>query len=342
VVEVRTLTCSLLLLFTAAHARAGTVALVEPDCSSEDATETLSRLHGELLSVGLEVNRMAPPQNRDPAQGDFREWVSHLASTRDVDAVIDIVCDPKPLTIDVWIVEQSAGRIELSRVVGEPNSANAAERLAIRTIDLLRSSFIASDIFDARRAVAKSKESTPALEQTKATTPASSLGVELGASVLTGTDRIGPAFLPLVAIDWTARSWLDVRAAFAGFGTRPAVSSESGSASVAQHYGLLGLETRFRSGRWLTPTAALSAGVLRTSVRGAADPPQQAQEAAQWSLLLDGSAGATVHLSRRYYLTLAAHVQLAEPYVAIRLLDAVVATSGRPNLALTATVGAWL
>jgi hypothetical protein len=52
--------------------------------------------------------------------------------------------------------------------------------------------------------------------------------------------------------------------------------------------------------------------------------------------------GAGLRLPGRYYLTLAAHVHMAEPYVTIYFVDRVVATSGRPNLALTLTVGAWL
>ena len=37
-----------------------------------------------------------------------------------------------------------------------------------------------------------------------------------------------------------------------------------------------------------------------------------------------------------------AHAQLAEPYPAVRFVGAVVATSARPNLLLTLTIGAWL
>ena len=49
-----------------------------------------------------------------------------------------------------------------------------------------------------------------------------------------------------------------------------------------------------------------------------------------------------LHLGDRYHLTLAAHVQVATPYVAIHFLDSVGAMSGRPNLLLTLAVGAWL
>jgi hypothetical protein len=58
--------------------------------------------------------------------------------------------------------------------------------------------------------------------------------------------------------------------------------------------------------------------------------------------LIDVSVGAGLRLRGRSYVTLAAHAQVAEPYVAIHIVDKVGATSGRPNLLLTLTLGAWL
>jgi hypothetical protein len=52
--------------------------------------------------------------------------------------------------------------------------------------------------------------------------------------------------------------------------------------------------------------------------------------------------GAGLRLSQRTFLTLAAHGQVAQPYVAVHIVDAVAATSGRPNLLLTLTLGARL
>jgi hypothetical protein len=88
---------------------------------------------------------------------------------------------------------------------------------------------------------------------------------------------------------------------------------------------------------------ALAAGALRTSVEGRTSTPNsQGQTAGQWSFLIDLGAGAELSVPDRFYLSLAAHAQLAEPYVAVRFLDTVVATSARPNLMLILTVGAWL
>jgi hypothetical protein len=58
--------------------------------------------------------------------------------------------------------------------------------------------------------------------------------------------------------------------------------------------------------------------------------------------LIDVSLGAGLRLYGRSYVTLAAHAQVADPYVAIHIVDTVGATSGHPNLLLTLTVGAWL
>lgn len=155
-------------------------------------------------------------------------------------------------------------------------------------------------------------------------------------------DGVGPAVLPILRVDWAARSWLVAQATLAGLGSRPTVTTTVGSARVAQQYGALGGCYRFRPDQRLRPFFALAAGVLHTSVEGQPGLGAETHAVDQWSFLLDGSLGAGVRLYRRYYLTLAAHVQMAEPYVAIHFVDAVVATSGRPNLLLTLTLGAWL
>ena len=155
-------------------------------------------------------------------------------------------------------------------------------------------------------------------------------------------DGVGPALLPLVRVDWSLRSWFVVQAALAGLGTRPTVDGQAGSAQVAQAYGLLGGSFRFRPGARLRPFATLSGGALRTAVEGRADAPNQGHGVDQWSFLVDAGVGASLRLPDRFTLSLAAHAQLAEPYVAVRFVDTVVATSARPNLLLTLTVGAWL
>jgi hypothetical protein len=81
---------------------------------------------------------------------------------------------------------------------------------------------------------------------------------------------------------------------------------------------------------------------LHTAIDGAADAPAAAHVVDRWSFLVDGSVGARVQLPGRTFFTLALHAQVAAPYVAVHIADTVVATTGRPNLLLALTVGAWL
>ncbi len=120
------------------------------------------------------------------------------------------------------------------------------------------------------------------------------------------------AVLPLVRFDLSLRSWFFAQAALAGLGTRSTVESQVGSAQVAQAYGLLGGSFRFRAGARLRPFATLSAGVLRTSVEGRADPPNHGRVVDQWSFLVDAGFGASLRLPDRFTLSLAAHAQLPQ------------------------------
>jgi hypothetical protein len=335
---------ALTLLLLAAPAGAGTVGIVQPGAPTPELTETVSRLHGELISVGLEVRMIAP--HHSPDEADSRAWVEKIAAAGGIDAVIDVVGDNAPVWVDVWVIEKSPRRIELWRVASEPNTANAPERLAIRAIEVLRSSFLVSDMSGKQRhpePIARpAVKIQPRGELDERAGRSERVGLGLGASVLTSTDGLGPAILPVVHLDGTLRSWLGVHAELAGLGTRPTVATTAGNARVAQQYGIFGASYRFHLSQGLSPFVALSAGALRTSVQGEADAPRQGHGATQWSFLVDTSVGASLRLPGRFYVSLAGHVQLAEPYVAIHIMDAIVATSGRPNLVLTLTVGAWL
>ncbi len=339
-----TFLAAILLLF-AAPALAATVALVRPARPSPDATEALSRLHGELLSIGLEVTMADSPAGRVPGGSDSRAWLEAMAARRGAQAIVEVV-DGAPLAVDVWVMDRDSQGFEVARVALEPDTDKPVERLAIRAVEVLRASFLESDLLATkRRPEPGALPPEPTLSQEGTRQPdrhAERVGVELGAAALAGLDGIGPAILPLVRVGAAAGSWLEVQTTLAGLGSRPTVAGVAGRARIAQQYALLGGRVRLHSHPWVRPFVAVAAGVLRTSVDGQADPPKQAHAVVRWSFLLDGSAGAELRLHGRYYLTPAAHVQMAAPYVAVHFLDEVVATSGLPNLLLTLTLGARL
>jgi hypothetical protein len=344
--RLRPATAALTLLLWATAARAGTVAIVQPTGPTAGLTETLSRLHGELLSVGLEVKIIAPPANRGTDRADSRAWIARIAAEGGIDAVIDVGGDNGPDWVDVWVIGKSPRRLELSRVVSEPNAPNASERLAIRAIEVLRSSFLESNMSSTERSsvptAQPATDSRPRGERDGSPRRPERIGIAVGASMFTSLDGLGPAISPIARLDWVPLNWLGAHAEVAGLGTRPFVATAAGNARISQQYALLGGSYRLRFDQGLTAFVALSAGALHTSVRGATDAPRLGHTATQWSLLLDAGVGAGLHLPGRYYVCLAGHVYLAEPYVAIHFMDETIATSGRPNLGLTLTVGGWL
>jgi hypothetical protein len=320
----------------AGRAQAATVVVVRPAGAAAELTETVSRLHGELLSLGLEVVFTDRGDATPPPTAD---------------AVLDIVGDGTPAAVDISVFDRRRGTSEMSRVALEPGAPNAPGRLAIRAVEVLRSRLAEIDLSarDLRsrdpRAPAAVAPPPAVVAPAEAAPPgrvAPRFGFEAGAAVLTSLDGVGPALLPIARFGWTASPRLVLQATAAGLGSRPAVTTPAGSARVAQHYGMVGACFCAPAVQPIGPFATLAAGVLRTAVDGQADAPERAHLVARWSLLVEASVGARVRLPGRYFLATAAHVQLAEPYIAIHFIDTLVATSGRPNLLVSLTAGAWL
>ena len=338
---------ALLFLLVGGPSHAATVAIVRPANPPPAMTETLVRLHGELTSVGFATEIVDGPGGEAMRGRESRVWLEQLAAQRGVDAVVAIVGDVSPDSVEVWVIDKVTGKSVVRTVPFEPKAARASETLAIRAIELLRSSFLEIDLAGSAQR-GQHPAPPPAVvhfvEMEQLAQHHERLGVGVGAATLMSLDGVGAALLPTVRLDWALRSWLLVYVSMAGLGTRPTVATSTGSAQVAQAYGLVGGCYRFRPGERLRPFLGLSAGVLYTSVEGQASSPDlgQGRSVDQWSFLLDGSFGAWLQLRDRFYVSLAAHAQMAEPYLAIRFADAVVATAARPNLLLTLTVGAWL
>ena len=317
---------------------AHTVVLLRPPTHSLPRTELLERLRGELISVGFEV------VVRDRPEFDASAWQRVLAEEGQRDAVVDVVSESNPVAVDVWI-KNSAGNVQLlARIEIDASSKNAAQDLAIRTSEVLRARVFETHVDE--RAPSPNDAAPSARAQgvevdSIGSEQSGSLGFELGAAALASLDGVGPAILPLVRFDWAIESRLVLQATLAGLGTRPSVATPAGNAQVATQYGLLGAYYRLDGEHRVQPLAALSLGALRTAVVGQAELPRAGHAVAQWSFLVDASLGATFWLSRQYAVTLAGDVQLAEPYVSIHFGEQRVASSGRPNLLMSLTLGAW-
>src|SRR5690606_29429610 len=102
-----------------------------------------------------------------------------------------------PPLVDVWVFESAVHEPHVTRVSLEASTENAPEKLAIRAIDVLRSTFLELDMQNQSR----SAPTQPALELDRAeppqaSSPSPTLGVSLGVATLTGVNGIGPAIMP--------------------------------------------------------------------------------------------------------------------------------------------------
>jgi hypothetical protein len=328
----------------AGAASATTVVIVRPPNPSSEVAETLTRLHGELLSVGVEVPMVDGSAAGGAAGADWRSWLDQVPGRRGADAVVEIIGDNGVVAVNVWVLK-APGRFEVTRVTADANTANRSGTLAIRAIEALRASLLELDLRARRRRDEGTTRAPAAVVHPEPVPPASSRSrwaLELGATALTSLDGVGPALMPMARGGWAPRSWLVVELVLAGAGTRPTVTTAIGSTRVEQQYATLGGHYVFRAGDAWWPFVGVSAGTLHTTLDGQASPTVDAHHVDQWSFAVDGGLGVGLRLSGHYYLTLAAEVQVAAPYAAIHFLDTVVATSARPNLLLNLTVGAWL
>jgi len=335
--------CSVLLLW-GSPALAHTVALLRPPNQAARTTELLQRLRGELLSVGFEVVVRDRARQSKPSASSSEPWQRLLAAEAEVEAVVELVGEFEPVAVDVWLIDSARHFQLLTRVELDAASENASKGLAIRASEVLR-----ARLFETHVGAAEPPSTGPTpppgtlvFEAAPERTPhATRLGLELGAAALVSVDGVGPALMPILRIDWAIQSELLLQATLAGFGTRPNVATSAGTAQVAMQYGLLGACYRLDWEHRVRPLAALSFGALRTAVVGQADLPREGHSVDQWSFLLEASLGTALQLSRHYSVVLAGHAQIAQPYVAIHFGDQKVASTGRPNLLLTLTFGAW-
>ncbi|HEV8548035.1 MAG TPA: hypothetical protein VGQ57_03385, partial [Polyangiaceae bacterium] len=303
-------------VFWVGSAAAATIGILRSRSDAPALDEARFRLQGELSAIGLEVAMLARPPASVTDSAEGRAWLERTATERDIDAFIDVIGERDPVAVDVWIRERDPVALRVTRVTLEPNAGDRAATLAIRAIEVLRSSFLAREL-----ALASSPRDMKAAprrtEAPQAPPPTNApLRVEAGATLLTGFDGVGPAFLPLVRLGWAVRPWLELEASAAAFGTRATIRAESGSADVAQSFVLLGLCLCSPAVRGVHPLVALSMGALRTGIEAHATPPNVAEDVTRWTALLDGALGARLGLPDHFYLTMAAHLQLSEPAVA--------------------------
>lgn len=327
-------------LLLTVDAQAANVILVQLPSPSPAMAEAIVRIRGELISEGFQVEVMDGPKGEQS-----RSWLEQLAEARKADAVVAVFGDESPDSVEVWVVDKVTEKTVVRRIPFKPQSDHAPKTFAIHALELLRASFLEIDLRPGNRP-GEAKSIPPTVEHfVDSERPASRggrFGVEVGATAVVGFGDVGPSILPVVRLGWAIGPSLVAQVALAGLGSPASVQNDFGSAHVAEEFALLGARFRLLRGRRLRPTFSLSAGVLHTRAEGQADLPQYGRDAALWSFLLDGGVGMVLALSERFEVAFATHAQVADPSPTLRFDRSVLATSTRPSLLFTVTIGAWL
>jgi hypothetical protein len=261
--------------------------------------------------------------------------------------VVALLGDATPGPVEVWVIDRVTGKSVVRRIPSQPESNRAAEILAIRAIELLRASLLEVAMAGGREPPIVLKpppaEVTRFVDRALDSRKHSRWAVEVGGSGVGSFDGVGPALLPMVRLDLALGSYGLMRATAAGLGTRSHVEGLSGSAEVAQQFGLIEAGVRLRPRQRLQPFFSLGAGARYTSAEGRALLwSSRGQTAGQWSFVADVGTGIRLSLHSRFEIALEVHAQLAQPYPAIRFLGSSVATAGRPDLLPSLTLIAWL
>ncbi|HEY6476862.1 MAG TPA: hypothetical protein VI456_09800 [Polyangia bacterium] len=325
------------------------VILLQAGAGSPVQRRCLTRIREELLAGGFDVEVVDPGPGSDPVSVADAVTRQHGSV-----ATIALLGDPDLGPAELWILDRIGARPEVRRImVPRDDPDRVPEILAIRTLELLRASALSLLVESSRPAAppsppppASSPAPAPPLTQVAPIgQPAERrdpVGVEVGIATLESIDGPGAAIMPTARLRLPLPRSLLARLTFAGFGTRPRVSTSFGTADVTQAFGLVEIGAVFRRQRRLNPTVTLGAGTIYVRSAGAGVYPYQGLEESRWAALIDGGVGLAARLGTHLATALELHVLLAAPHPVIRFAGTDAATIGRPALLASWTLITWL
>jgi hypothetical protein len=311
--------------------------------SAPEADRLVYRLRGELAADGIDVN---PGEVPIAATG-----VDSLAQeARDAGAAVGaaLVVGNDGRTIELTLVDPSTARVFRRQLdLDTGTEPSATEVLARRSVDLLRASLLDFMVESLRVAIARSPPTANHRAPAEAPAPSRGLRMNLGGGVglLTSFRGVGPALLPVVragvASEAADAHW-QLRATAAWLGTRPVVTTPTGSATIDQ--GVAVIETALSpwTGRTFEPLASLGLGVYYAGAHGVGEPPYRGRQDSSFALALSTGIGAVVRAASAIDVAIDVQAFVTAPGLAVRFLDEDAARIGRPSVLASITVAGRL
>ncbi|HKQ69005.1 MAG TPA: hypothetical protein VJT73_06690 [Polyangiaceae bacterium] len=328
------------LLFFAARSAAALapiVVLVTPPSPDEVVTEALTRIQGELVAAGCEV---VPIEARDqPTTPSARVELAAIAL--DAVAAFEIVHDAEHSNPVIWIADRLSGKPVVRRIEVPPESGpRATSTIAVHAVELLRASLLERLVNAAAPHEAKPEKPRPIEIFVPSLPRVPRVALEVGPAFAAGAVGRRPEWLGVARVSYRLTSTFTARLAFVGVGPGTRLSAPSGSAAMKQAFGLFEL-TAGRTWGAVRPYAAVGVGAHHLDVQGSAAIGYLGYDESLWSGL--GSVGGGVSLRHdRFFASLEAAAFFVVPSPVIRMGDGESARLGRPSVASSLTLGAWL
>lgn len=309
--------------------------------------EVVTRLHGELVAMGIEVAVQGESGSEQRHEPPSLDGMSHP------DAVMDVTTKADQLLVHIWTRIDAGDLRPWNELAESSSSPNASEKVAIRAAEALRSRFVQDDFrLSSPEARPETQvEERPAVAPAgndETTVPATHAHVSqrprfgLGGAVVAPTRGTGPSIMPLARFEWPIVHGLVPQLTLAGLGTRSEVSTANGGVRVSWNYAVVGANYYLAHLGVFEPFVGLSTGVLLSTVEGTAQEPFEEHVSTEMFWLTEVSLGGLVSVSPTFFFTASGHTHFTQPSMAIHVADEVAAVSGRPNWVGTLTLGARL
>ena len=333
------LVVTLIFLFWAGTAQATTVLLIRPENPTATTAEAMVRMHGELVSAGFDVQVLA----RFTA-ADARASLEAAAVDFHADAVVGIVGDPSDNGVEVWVIDKVTGKILVRQVPSDAPKARASEVLAVRSLELLRASFL--EVAMTTSSESEKPTPPPVVQRYVAESMDTRFGflysLEIGGGVEGGWGGLGVGVTPHVRVGRVLFQNGFARMLVSGLGTRATVTDGETKAQLWQALALLDVGYQWRKGKPLRPRVFLGGGAARINGEGGGAWPFEGQTATQWSAVFDGGFGLDINLSGRFDMALELHARFMQPYPAIRFMGTTLTTVGHPGIVVQLGLLSWI
>ena len=290
--------------------------------------EAEKRVEAELLAAGFAV---ATRSGEAGEEGARREELDAAARHHGAVAALRIVRAAQGGGVSLWIVDRVTGKTSYREVAAaDLEGPEAAELVALRTVELLHASFLELEAPHEPRGDAPP---TPAVEQfvERRGAPGAPLFLaRVGFLVAGAPGGLGAVAGPTLGMSWGFHEYLRLDTDLWGTAVHARVSGEAGTARAGLAAGQLHLMVRPVPGGRVSPAFGVGGGFLLGWAWGRAAPGFRSASEAVVVGLPSASVQLAVRLTRRLRLFGGAKVGVAIPEVEVRLGGAAAGRTGRP------------